>query len=139
MVTLQENIVKFNNNLIVSHDGGRLSSDSELVWIDELLNTFKFTQLSKDMVLFNDQRKYWAHTNHKNLKQQVLQTIAGYHTDFSANILQHEPVLQTLSIDELLASQSSVSRFSDRATTQTIHTLQALNQALIDKVRLFRN
>ena len=28
MVTLQENAVKFNNNLIVSHDGGRLSSDS---------------------------------------------------------------------------------------------------------------
>ncbi len=28
MVTLQENAVKFNSNLIVSHDGGRLSSDS---------------------------------------------------------------------------------------------------------------
>ena len=29
MITLQENAVKFNNNLIVSHDGGRLSSDLE--------------------------------------------------------------------------------------------------------------
>ena len=28
MVTLQGKSVKFNNNLIVSHDGGRLSSDS---------------------------------------------------------------------------------------------------------------
>lgn len=33
MITLQENTVKFNNNLIVSHDGGRLSSDSGLVLI----------------------------------------------------------------------------------------------------------
>lgn len=37
MVTLQENAVKFNNNLIVSHDGGRLSSDSGLVLIEQHL------------------------------------------------------------------------------------------------------
>ena len=38
MVTLQENAVKFNNNLIVSHDGGRLSSDSGLLLVDQLLS-----------------------------------------------------------------------------------------------------
>lgn len=37
MVTLQENAVKFSNNLIVSHDGGRLSSDSGLVLIEQHL------------------------------------------------------------------------------------------------------
>ena len=37
MVTLQENAVKFNDNLIVSHDGGRLSSDSGLVLIEQHL------------------------------------------------------------------------------------------------------
>ena len=37
MVTLQENAVKFNNNLIDSHDGGRLSSDSGLVLIEQHL------------------------------------------------------------------------------------------------------
>jgi len=58
MVTLQENAVKFNNNLIVSHDGGRLSSDSGLVLIDELMDAFQFTQLSEDIVTFNDSRKY---------------------------------------------------------------------------------
>ena len=69
MVTLQENAVKFNNNLIVSHDGGRLSSDSGLILIDELMDAFQFTQLSKKIVRFNDSRKYWTHTNHKLLKQ----------------------------------------------------------------------
>ena len=44
MVTLQENAVKFNNNLIVSHDGARLSSDSGLVLIDELMDASRKRQ-----------------------------------------------------------------------------------------------
>lgn len=139
MVTLQENAVKFNNNLIVSHDGGRLSSDSGLILIDELMDAFQFTQLSKKIVRFNDSRKYWTHTNHKLLKQLVLQIVAGYNADSAANILQHDPVLQTLSTDEPLASQSSISRFYDRVVVETILTLQVLNQDLIDKARLVRN
>lgn len=139
MVTLQENAVKFNSNLIVSHDGGRLSSDSGLILIDKLMDAFQFTQLSKKIVRFNDSRKYWTHTNHKLLKQLVLQIIAGYNTDSAANILQHDPVLQTLSTDEPLASQSSISRFYDRVVVETILRLQVLNQDLIDKARLVRN
>ena len=139
MVTLQEKAVKFNNNLIVSHDGGRLSSDSGLVLIDELMDAFQFTQLSEDIVTFNDSRKYWTHTNHKILKQLILQIIGGYHTDSAANILQHDPVLQTLSTDEPLASQSSISRLYDRVEGETVKTLQVFNQALIDKARLVRN
>ena len=83
--------------------------------------------------------KYWTHTNHKLLKQLVLQIVAGYNTDSAANILQHDPVLQTLSTDEPLASQSSISRFYDRVVVETILTLQVLNQDLIDKARLVRN
>ncbi|GMR69397.1 hypothetical protein NUITMVRA1_00730 [Aerococcus viridans] len=139
MITLQENTVKFNNNLIVSHDGGRLSSDSGLVLIDELMDAFQFTQLSEDIVTFNDSRKYWTHTNHKILKQLILQIIGGYNTDSAANILQHDPVLQTFSTDEPLASQSSISRLYDRVVGETIDTLQVFNQALIDKARLLRN
>src|SRR5699024_1826778 len=63
----------------------------------------------------------------------------GYNTDSAANILQHDPVLQTLSTDEPLASQSSISRFYDRVVVETILTLQVLNQDLIDKARLVRN
>ncbi|PMB83633.1 IS1380 family transposase [Dolosicoccus paucivorans] len=139
MVTLQENAVKFNSNLIVSHDGGRLSSDSGLILIDELMDAFQLTQLSKKIVRFNDSRKYWTHTNHKLLKQLVLQIVAGYNTDSAANVLQHDPVLQTLSTDEPLASQSSISRLYDRVEGETIKTLQVFNQALIDKARLVRN
>lgn len=139
MVTLQENTVKFNNNLIVSHDGGQLSSDSGLVLIDELIDVLQFSQLAEKIVTFQDNRKYWTHGNHKLLKQLILQIIAGYDTDSSANILQHDPVLQTLSADEPLASQSSISRLWDRVIKETNLTLQELNQTLIDKARLVRN
>ena len=139
MVTLQENTVKFNNNLIVSHDGGQLSSDSGLVLIDELMDVLEFNQLSEKIVKLKDDRKYWTHSNHKILKQLILQIIAGYDTDSAANILQHDPILQTLSTDEPLASQSSISRFLDRVIQETILTLQELNQSLSDKARLVRN
>ena len=124
MVTLQENVAKFNNNLIVTYDGGQLSSDSGLVLVDELMDALQFTQLSEKVVKFKDNRKYWTHTNPKVLKQLILQIIAGYPTDSSANILRHDPVLQTLSPDEPLASLSSISRFFDRVTLDTISTLQ---------------
>src|SRR5699024_4628233 len=138
-VTLQENAVKFNNNLIVSHEGGRLSSDSGLVLVDELMDAFQFTQYSTDIVSFDESRKYWTHTNHKILKQLLFQLIADYKADTSANILQHDPVLQTLSSDEPLASQPSVSRFFDRVTDKTIEDFQTLNQTLLDQVRTVRN
>ncbi len=139
MVTLQENAVKFNNDLIVSHDGGRLSSDSGLILIDELMDAFKFTQLSEAIVLFKENRKYWMHSNHKTLKQLVLQIIAGYDTDSAANLLQHDPVLQTLLPDGHLVSQSSISRILKRVTEGTIDSFQVFNQALIDQARLVRN
>ena len=53
MVTLQENAVKFNNNLIVSHDGGRLSSDSGLVLIDELMDVSRKRQTLQEELLWH--------------------------------------------------------------------------------------
>jgi len=47
MVTLQENVVKFINDLIISHTGDQLSSDSGLVLIDELMDAFQFTHSLK--------------------------------------------------------------------------------------------
>ena len=123
MVTLQENAVKFNNSLHVSHTGGRLSSDSGLVLVDEFMDAFRFEDSSKEFVSFNENRRYWTHDNHKILKQMVLQLIAGYKADSSADILQHDPVLQTLVSEESMASQPSISRFIENHTRMMISVL----------------
>ena len=63
MVTLQETAVKFNNNLHASHTGGRLSSDSGLLLVDELMDAFHFEDLIKQLITFKENRRYWTHTN----------------------------------------------------------------------------
>ncbi len=60
-------------------------------------------------------------------------------TDSAANLLQHDPVLQTLLPDGHLVSQSSISRILKRVTEGTIDSFQVFNQALIDQARLVRN
>lgn len=47
MTSLHKNQVKFNSNITISHTGGRLSSDSGLVLVKELMNTFGFSHLAK--------------------------------------------------------------------------------------------
>jgi len=139
MITLQEMEVKNNKNLHISHTGGRLSSDSGLVLVDELMDALQFTEHSKNIVSFNENRRYWTHSNHKVLKQLIYQIIAGYKADSSADTLQYDPVLEILSPEEPLASQPSISRFFDRVTNGTIDGFQTLNQVLIDQARLVRN
>jgi len=139
MVTLQGTAVKFNNNLHTSHTGGRLSSDSGLLLVDELMDAFHFEDLIKQLITFKENRRYWTHTNQKILKKMVLQLIAGYKADSSADVLRHDPMLKTLSLEDALASQPSISHFFDRVTEQTIDDFQVFNQALIDQARLVRN
>lgn len=139
MLTLQEMEAKNNKNLHISHTGGRLSSDSGLVLVDEFMDALQFTEHSKNIVSFSENRRYWTHSNHKVLEQLIYQIIAGYKADSSADTLQYDPVLETLSYEEPLASQPSISRFFDRVTDETIDGLQKLNQVLIDQARLVRN
>ena len=49
MITLQETTAKFNNNLLVSHTGRRLSSDYELVLVDKLMNVFILQSILKTL------------------------------------------------------------------------------------------
>src|SRR5699024_11083802 len=69
---------KNNKILHISHTGGRLSSDSGLVLVDEFMDVLQFTKHSKNIVSFNENRRYWTHSNHKILEQLMYQIIAGY-------------------------------------------------------------
>src|SRR5690625_2296119 len=120
MVTLQENTVQFNNKLIVSHNGGQLSSDSGLTLMDELMDAFHFTQLSEEIISFNDNRKYCKHSNSKILKQLILQLAAGYKEDTSEEILQYVPVILTFASAMPLRSNQPISPFWERLSEETL-------------------
>ena len=139
MISLHKNQVKFNSNIIISHTGGRLSSDSGLVLVKEVMDTFKFSDLAKSLLDIKDNRAYYTHDNLAILEQLIMQLIAGYSADSSANLLRQDPVFQMVLGRKQLASQSSISRFLDRFTTENVGQLQSLNQSLIDKARLIRN
>ncbi|TLQ08988.1 IS1380 family transposase [Marinilactibacillus psychrotolerans] len=139
MTSLHKNQVKFNSNITISHTGGRLSSDSGLVLVKELMNTFGFSHLAKQWLHITDHRTYFTHDNLAILEQLIMQLIAGYSADSSANLLRQDPVFQAVLGKKQLASQSSISRFLDRFTEENMDQLQALNQSLIDKARLIRN
>jgi len=46
MISLQKKQVKFNLNITISHTGGRLLSDSGLVLVKEVMDTFQFSDLA---------------------------------------------------------------------------------------------
>lgn len=139
MASLHENRLLFNSNVTVSHSGGNLSSDSGLVLAKEFMDKFEFSRILRKNIQIQDDRLYHIHENESILEQIILQLIAGYPTDSSANILATDPIFQTVLNKTRLASQSSISRFWDRLTTENIVQLQRVNQILIDKARTIRN
>ena len=139
MATLQEKRVKFNSKLLLSNTGGKLSTDAGLVLVKEFMNSIGFIKLAKQLLTFNDERRYWTHDNVSMLEQLLFQLIAGYPADSSANLLQEDPVFRLILNKQNIASQASLSRFWDRMTEKTISQFQSLNQAMIDKARLERN
>lgn len=139
MQILQEMAFKFNKNIYASHTGGQLSSDGGLTLCAELMEKFQFTTLADQFLKFNDQRKYCRHSNTSILKQLILQIIAGYNTDSAATSLAEEPLFKLVLDKPALASQATVSRFWQRIDNEGLNMLQALNEALIDRVRLLTN
>ena len=141
MATLHENNLKFNTKMTVTNTGGNLSTDAGLVLVKEFLHSIGFEQIMEDTLDFQDDRLAPTHLNESILEQLIFQLIAGYDTDVSANILRHDPFFQQMLEKSALASQPTISRFWDRISESpnALVQLQALNQAMLDKVRIQRN
>ena len=139
MATLHEKKVQFNSKLTVSNTGGNLSTDSGLILIKEFMESFNFSDLSKQYLGIEDKRLYHTHDIFSLMEQLMYQNIAGYSTDSSANLLKQDPIFKVILDKSRLVSQSSLSRFWDRISEENISQLQDLSQAMIDKVRSARN
>lgn len=133
MATLQEKRVNFNSNMMVNNTGGNLSTDSGLILVKEFMDSIGFSTLATHSLTFQDNRRHWFHDNISLLEQLLIQLIAGYVADSSANLLKENPIFLLVLDKEGIASQASLYRFWDRITEKTISQFQSLNQAMIDK------
>ena len=60
------------------------------------MNTFGFSHLAKQWLHITDHRAYFTHDNLAILEQLIMQLIAGYSADSSANLLRRDPVFQAV-------------------------------------------
>ena len=58
------------------------------------MDKFKFSRILRKNIQIQDDRLYHIHENESILEQIILQLIAGYPTDSSANILAIEPTFK---------------------------------------------
>ena len=130
MSTLQEKQLQFNPHLVMSNDGGQLSNDSGLLLLFEFFHKIKFKELVNELLHIDDSRNYCTHDYIDLFMQVLVQLIAGYSTDSSANWLRHDPVFQQGLNKTTLGSQSMVSRFIHQLSEENIVQLQSIAKAL---------
>jgi len=138
MTTLTQKTLDYNKQIKLSDDGGSLSSDSGQLLVREFDEKLGFSKTIDKYLTLNDDRLYYKHSNINILRQKIYQMIAGYDTDSAAKSLVDDPVFTHIIGTESLASQSSLSRFFNRFDARSNASLQAANQALLDKVHRLR-
>jgi len=132
MTTIQPISSFSNKNILISSDGGNLSSDSGLILLKDFLHKIDWKEMMTDALYFVDQRQDPTHSYHEILEQHLYQIIAGYHADSQANILRKDPILQTVLEKKKLSSQSTFSRFLKVVTDRNIEEMDELSRRLTD-------
>ena len=113
MDTLSQKTLHFNRSIKLSSDGGALSSDTGELIFREFDEKSGFSQTIAKHLNLKDERSFCIHQNEQLLRQKIYQMIAGYHEDDAANHLTHDPVFTLILSTPALASQPSLSRFSN--------------------------
>lgn len=114
MPSLSECRLESNNNVKITFDGGGLSSDGGLLLLKEFLYKFGVPELLNRVLMPKDLRRSPIHRNGDLLLQAILQIIAGYFSDDSADTLRKDPVFREVLGKKFLASQPTMSRFYSR-------------------------
>ena len=77
-----------------------------------------------------DDRAYCTHEYTEILTQMIVQLIAGYSQDTSANRVRIDPIFQEGLEKNQLASQSTLSRFINQCTQDQVDRLKVLAKEL---------
>ncbi|MFR6670855.1 IS1380 family transposase [Enterococcus sp.] len=138
MSTLHQQSFLFNSKLTVSNTGGTLSSDGGILLVREFLDQIDFDQLLQQQLNFHDDRKYCTYEQVQLFKQLLFQLIAGYQQDSAADTLNKDAIFH-LSLDQLVASQPTLSRFINRVKEENLQSVHQLIEQLGEFLIIQRN
>ncbi|GBG94269.1 hypothetical protein LFYK43_07280 [Ligilactobacillus salitolerans] len=133
MSTLQQVPLNFNKNLVISNTGGTLTNDGGLLLVSEFMHQINFSQLVKDNLHFQEERKYFKHSKNHLFQQLLMQLLAGYSNDTAANTLAKD-VSFKLALDQLVSSQPTLSRYINRISENELDGVARLSQKLAQLV-----
>lgn len=128
--SLKQIQLKCNKQFIVDFDGGKLSSDVELLLIKEFLHTLGIESMLKSNFKTNDAALFRIHKDYENLLQMIYQIFGTYYEDNCADELRYDPVLLALLGKETLTSQPTLSRFFNRVDDDTLWQFDNIMQQL---------
>ncbi|WP_297420128.1 transposase, partial [Clostridium sp.] len=135
MGSLLEKSLNFKRDLKINFEGGNLTSDAGLLLYREFDEKIGFSKTIKDNLEVKDRSAdARIHKNQDIAIQRIYQRIAGYTTDDHADELRYDPTFTNILDKEALASQSTISRFNNRVTVETLKSYQQINEILLDKI-----
>lgn len=134
MASVQELRMDFNPSMKVNFNGGDLTSDAGLLLYKEFDHKIGLSNEIKNLLVVDDPVSHRDHPNHEVVIQKVYQHVAGYHTDDHADDLCNEPLLTAMLGKDRLASQPTLSRFNEKASTATAKSLEKVNEVLQGRV-----
>ena len=130
MTNIAEIKLESNRREVISFDGGDLSSDSGLLMVKEFMEKIGFERVLNENFKTNDTAKCRIHTDVKNLLQMIFQILGAYFTDDCADELRTEPVITAILGKGALASQPTLSRFTNRMDADTLAQFNAIGAEL---------
>ena len=130
MTNIPEIKLESNRREVISFDGGDLSSDSGLLMVKEFMEKIGFERVLNENFKTNDTAKCRIHTDVENLLQMIFQILGAYFTDDCADELRTEPVMTAILGKGALASQPTLSRFTNRMDADTLAQFNAIGAKL---------
>lgn len=122
---------RFQGKISLDFRGGQMTTDAGLLLLRELDQQLGLTRdLGRRLQESRDPR-YVRHPQERLLRQRLYQIAAGYEDAVDANLLRHDPALQTI-VDPQgpgtpLATQSTLSRLENRVGWPGIFRLRDLS------------
>lgn len=134
MSSLNEKSLNYNSEVKINFEGGDLTSDSGILLYGMFNEKLGVSEVIEEMFNTDKTITHRKHNDAEVILQSIYQDICGYNTDDSADELRNDKALKTILKKDVLASQPTISRVNNRATTNSIKQLQTINYKLRDRV-----